>query len=27
MGGLAQALQLKQTIEGFKPLGYPAYFI
>lgn len=26
-GGLAQALQLKQTIEGFKPLGYPLYFI
>jgi hypothetical protein len=26
-GGLAQALQLKQTIEGFKPLGYPIYFI
>ncbi len=26
-GGLAQALQLKQTIQGFKPLGYPTYFI
>ncbi|HTD39124.1 MAG TPA: DoxX family protein [Mucilaginibacter sp.] len=26
-GGLTQALQLKQTIEGFKPLGYPIYFI
>ena len=26
-GGLAQTLQLKQTIEGFKPLGYPTYFI
>lgn len=26
-GGLAQALQLKQTIEGFKPLGYPTFFI
>jgi hypothetical protein len=26
-GGLAQALQLKETIEGFKPLGYPTYFI
>jgi hypothetical protein len=24
---LAQALQLKQTIDGFKPLGYPTYFI
>ncbi|MDB5137608.1 MAG: hypothetical protein JWP37_4211 [Mucilaginibacter sp.] len=26
-GGLAQTLQLKQTIQGFKPLGYPTYFI
>ena len=26
-GGLAQALQLKETIQGFKPLGYPTYFI
>ena len=26
-GGLTQALQLKQTIQGFKPLGYPIYFI
>src|SRR6195952_3581993 len=26
-GGLAQTMQLKQTIEGFKPLGYPTYFI
>lgn len=26
-GGLVQALQMKQTIEGFKPLGYPVYFI
>ena len=26
-GGLAQALQLKQVIQGFKPLGYPTYFI
>jgi len=26
-GGLAQTLQLKQTIDGFKPLGYPIYFI
>src|SRR5580704_19126881 len=26
-GGLTQALLLKQTIEGFKPLGYPTYFI
>jgi hypothetical protein len=27
MGGLAQTLQLKGVIEGFKPLGYPTYFI
>jgi hypothetical protein len=26
-GGLAQALLLKDVIAGFKPLGYPAYFI
>jgi len=26
-GGLTQALQMKQTVEGFKPLGYPTYFI
>ncbi len=26
-GGLTQALLMKQTIEGFKPLGYPLYFI
>jgi len=26
-GGLTQALLMKQTIDGFKPLGYPAYFI
>jgi hypothetical protein len=26
-GGLTQTLLLKQTIEGFKPLGYPTYFI
>ncbi|BAU54858.1 DoxX family protein [Mucilaginibacter gotjawali] len=26
-GGLFQALQMKQTIQGFKPLGYPTYFI
>jgi hypothetical protein len=26
-GGLSQAVQMKQTIEGFKPLGYPIYFI
>ena len=26
-GGLAQALQLPDVIKGFKPLGYPAYFI
>jgi hypothetical protein len=27
MGGLAQALQLKDVVQGFKPLGYPTYFI
>src|SRR6201994_4322850 len=26
-GGLFQALLLKGVIQGFKPLGYPAYFI
>ncbi len=26
-GGLAQALQLKEVLDGFKPLGYPTYFI
>ncbi len=26
-GGLAQALQAKGVIQGFKPLGYPTYFI
>src|ERR1700757_3837902 len=26
-GGLFQAIQAKQVIEGFKPLGYPTYFI
>lgn len=26
-GGLAQALQVKGVVEGFKPLGYPNYFI
>src|SRR6185312_8126454 len=26
-GGLAQALQVKEVVEGFKPLGYPTYFI
>ena len=26
-GGFAQLIQAKQTIEGFKPLGYPTYFI
>lgn len=26
-GGLTQALQLKETVQGFKPLGYPTYFI
>ena len=26
-GGVAQAIQVKGVVEGFKPLGYPAYFI
>ena len=26
-GGLFQALQLPGVIKGFKPLGYPTYFI
>lgn len=26
-GGLAQAVQVKEVIAGFKPLGYPTYFI
>lgn len=26
-GGLAQAIQVKDVIAGFKPLGYPTYFI
>ncbi|HTD97813.1 MAG TPA: DoxX family protein [Mucilaginibacter sp.] len=26
-GGLAQAMQVKGVVEGFKPLGYPTYFI
>jgi hypothetical protein len=26
-GGLAQAMQAKGVVEGFKPLGYPRYFI
>jgi len=26
-GGLFQALQLKDVVRGFKPLGYPNYFI
>ena len=26
-GGLAQALQVKGVVQGFKPLGYPNYFI
>lgn len=27
LGGLAQTLQLKDVVQGFKPLGYPTYFI
>jgi len=26
-GGLFQALQAKGVVQGFKPLGYPTYFI
>jgi len=26
-GGLAQAMQVKGVVDGFKPLGYPIYFI
>ncbi|MGN6181632.1 MAG: DoxX family protein [Mucilaginibacter sp.] len=26
-GGLFQALQVKGVVQGFKPLGYPTYFI
>ena len=26
-GGLAQAMQVKGVVQGFKPLGYPTYFI
>lgn len=26
-GGLAQAMQVKGVVQGFKPLGYPNYFI
>ena len=26
-GGLFQALQLQGVVQGFKPLGYPLYFI
>lgn len=27
LGGLAQAIQVKGVVQGFKPLGYPNYFI
>ena len=26
-GGLAQAMQVQGVVQGFKPLGYPNYFI
>ncbi len=26
-GGLAQSMQIKGVVDGFKPLGYPIYFI
>jgi DoxX-like family len=27
LGGIGQLFQLKQIVDGFKPLGYPTYFI
>ena len=27
LGGLAQAMQAQGVVQGFKPLGYPTYFI
>jgi hypothetical protein len=27
LGGLAQAVQANGVVQGFKPLGYPTYFI
>lgn len=26
-GGMAQAMQVEGVVQGFKPLGYPTYFI
>ena len=27
VGGVGQLFQVKEIVEGFKPLGYPTYFI
>jgi hypothetical protein len=27
LGGVGQLFQVKQIVDGFKPLGYPTYFI
>jgi hypothetical protein len=27
LGGIGQLFQVKQIVDGFKPLGYPTYFI
>ncbi len=27
LGGVGQLFQLKQIVDGFRPLGYPTYFI
>ena len=27
LGGIGQLFQVQQIVEGFKPLGYPSYFI
>lgn len=27
LGGIGQLFQVKQIVDGFKPLGYPNYFI
>lgn len=26
-GGVAQVVQVREVVQGFKPLGYPTYFI
>jgi hypothetical protein len=27
LGGIGQLFQVKEVVDGFKPLGYPTYFI